>query len=262
MLLIWTRSVQVREGWAGGAGEVSRLGPAQRCQLVPRVQFSSHPEHMNSGGRPAWPAVSASRHSADTGTGATDRTTQNMGILKRNHNSIELKSNTWIKYTCISRKIACRSLNSVLFNLCFLGGGVLIVPRRDSLQSQWAEQIVDYLSGAAGPGPWVPGLRAGQGRGPGRDRRVTLSSPQPGLASPLRNMIYDSSLVPGRPMWAAHNLDPANPGEEGGCDSTPATAGTMNFVRFVKRKFHILHRGLTESQQLTGGWLWQLQRLS
>ena len=164
----------------------------------------------------------------------------------------------------------CRSLNSVWSNLCFLGGGVLSVecPAAGFLTksvsgtncglSQWGS----WLGWQPGPGPWVPGLRAGQGRGPGRDRRVTLSSPQPGLASPLRNMIYDSSLVPGRPMWAAHNLDPANPGEEGGWDSTPATAGTMNFVRFVKRKFHILHRGLTESQQLTGGWLWQLQRLS
>ena len=34
-------------------GEVSRLVSAVRCKLVPRVQFSSHPEHMNSGGRPA-----------------------------------------------------------------------------------------------------------------------------------------------------------------------------------------------------------------
>ena len=41
-------------------------------------------------------------------------------------------------------------------------------------------------------------------------------------------------------------LGPGHKGEEGGCDSTPATARTMNFVRFVKRKFHILHRGLAE----------------
>ena len=59
----------MREGWTGGTGEVSRLGPAARCKLVPRVQFSSHPEHMNSGGCPGGPAHSAATQLMPAHTG-------------------------------------------------------------------------------------------------------------------------------------------------------------------------------------------------
>ena len=157
----------------------------------------------------------------------------------------------------------CLSFIELCFVQSFLAG-------RRSVDCPAARFLTKSVSGTNcglsqwGSRPWPlgPGTESRPGPGPGarQERDPVITSP--GLASPLRNMIYDSSLVPGRPMWAAHNLDPASPGEEGDCDSTPATAGTMNFVRFVKRKFHILHRGLTESQQLTGGWLWQLQRLS
>ena len=53
---------------------------------------------------------------------------------------------------------------------------------------------------------------------------------------------------PGPPNMSRQPITWTRPlgGEEGGSDSTPATADRMNFVRFVKRKFHILHRGLTE----------------
>ena len=78
-------------------------------------------------------------------------------------------------------------------------------PRRESLQSQWAEQIGDYLSGAeqaasrGSPGPWDPGTRRGQGH------QVTRAPPACHHLQ-LRNMIYDS-CGPGRPMWAGtHNM--------------------------------------------------------
>ena len=54
--------------------------------------------------------------------------------------------------------------------ICSLGTGT-DVPRRDSLQSQSAEQIVDYLSGAAGRAALAPGTRAIAGPGPGPGAR-------------------------------------------------------------------------------------------
>ena len=86
------------------------------------------------------------------------------------------------------------------FNLCLLSGEYVVavsvdwsVPRRESLQSQWAEQIGDYLSGTeqcGQPGqPWPPGPGDIAGPGPSGDPGPARLSSPPAPAPPLRK--YD-----------------------------------------------------------------------
>ena len=101
----------------------------------------------------------------------------------------------------------------IWFNLCLLSRIKLVLtvsadwsaPRRESLQSQWAEQIGDYLSGAeqaasrGSPGPWDPGH--------GGARAIRWPGPRPPVITSSSEIWFMTAVSPGRPMWAGtHNM--------------------------------------------------------